>query len=99
MLYGQAVASLQPPGLEDLSSSLGFHPRPESVHALPPPHFGLPRSFRHSDTSPVRITAGNYTRFFPSLQICGNVSEQEVSASTASGIAMPAVSSLHFWRF
>jgi hypothetical protein len=69
MLDRQAMATLLPPGLEDSTPPLGFHPCPKSVLALAAPHLGLPRSFRHCNPSPVRFTAGNYTFFFHCLQI------------------------------
>ena len=62
-LYGQAMATLPSPSLEDSASPLGFHPSPKAVHALAAADLGLPRSFRHSNTSPIKITTHNYTFF------------------------------------
>ncbi len=68
-LYCQALATFLSPGLEDSAPSFGLHPSPKAVHPLAPTHFGLPRSFRHSNTSPIRITTRNYTLFPGYLQI------------------------------
>jgi len=68
-LYGQALATFLSPGLEDQAPSPGFHPSPKAVHAFAMAHFGLPRSFWHSNTSPIRITTRNYTFFSDWLQI------------------------------
>jgi hypothetical protein len=68
-LCGQAMATFLSPGLEDSASSLGFHPSPKAMHALAAADLGLPCSFRHSNTSPIKITTRNYTFFSNSLQI------------------------------
>ena len=69
-LYGQAVTAFQPPCLKNFAPTFGLHPSPKSVRAQTLPDLGLPGSFRHTNLSPVRFTAHDYTLFSFHLQIC-----------------------------